>query len=292
MDLRKLTIGTAQFGLDYGIANQIGQVSFEEIQRILDFASNQGINTLDTAIAYGDSETRLGLAGVSDWNIVSKLPAVPENCQNIIAWVIDSVEGSLIRLKVNSLFGLLLHRPGDLNSEKGEELYESLETVKRLGMVSHLGVSVYSPEELRTLNNFKELTVIQSSLNIIDKRILDIGNVLNEGANRFTIHTRSAFLQGLLLMNSEQRPPKFSKWDNLWDVLDKFIDQSGLTRLEVCIRYVMKVEAVNKVIVGIDSLSQLKEICISASGDLPEIPMELVTDDSVLINPALWSTIE
>jgi aryl-alcohol dehydrogenase-like predicted oxidoreductase len=292
MDLNKLTIGTAQFGLDYGIANQIGQVNFEEIQKILDFASNQGINTLDTAIAYGDSETRLGMAGVSNWNIVSKLPSVPKNCQNITSWVIDSVEGSLGRLKVNSLFGLLLHRPDELNSEFGEELYEGLETVKRLGMVSQLGASVYSPNELRILNKFKELTVVQSSLNIIDRRILEIGNFVNEGADRFTIHTRSAFLQGLLLMNPEQRPSKFSKWQHLWTVLDKFIDESGLTRLQVCIRYVMAVEAVNKVIVGIDSLSQLKEICVSASGELPEIPMELVSVDPVLINPALWSTIE
>jgi len=292
MDLSKLTIGTAQFGLDYGIANRSGQVNFEEIQKILDFAFDLGINTLDTAIAYGDSETRLGMAGVSNWNIISKLPSVPKNCRNITSWVIDSVEGSLARLKVNSLFGLLLHRPGELSLEFGEELYESLETVKRLGMVKQLGVSVYSPDELRTLNNFKELTIIQTSLNIIDRRILDIGNFVNEGANRFAIHTRSAFLQGLLLMDPQQRPHKFSRWKHLWDVLDKFIDKSGLTRLEVCIRYVMAVEAVNKVIVGIDSLSQLKEICISASGDLPEIPMELVTDDSVLINPALWSTIE
>lgn len=292
MDLSKLTIGTAQFGLDYGIANRSGQVNFEEIQKILDFAFDLGINTLDTAIAYGDSETRLGMAGVSNWNIVSKLPSVPKNCQNITSWVIDSVEGSLGRLKVNSLFGLLLHRPDELNSEFGEELYEGLETVKRFGMVSQLGVSVYSPSELRFLNNYKELTVIQSSLNIIDRRILDIGNFVNEGVDRFTIHTRSAFLQGLLLMNPEQRPPKFSKWKKLWDLLDKFIDESGLTRLEVCIRYVMALEAVNKVIVGIDSLSQLKEICVSASGELPEVPVELVSDDPILINPALWSTIE
>jgi aryl-alcohol dehydrogenase-like predicted oxidoreductase len=159
-------------------------------------------------------------------------------------------------------------------------------------MVSQLGVSVYSSNELRILNKFKELTVVQSSLNIIDRRILDIGNFVNEGADRFTIHTRSAFLQGLLLMNPEQRPSRFSKWQHLWTVLDKFIDESGLTRLEVCIRYVLSVEAVNKVIVGIDSLSQLKEICVSASGELPVIPMELVSVDPVLINPALWSTIE
>ncbi len=292
MDIRKLTLGTAQFGLDYGIANRSGQVSFEEIQKILYFAFDQGIDTLDTAIAYGDSETRLGLAGVKNWNIVSKLPSVPNNCRNICAWVIDSVEGSLDRLKVDSLFGLLLHRPDELNSEFGEELYASLETVKRLGMVSQLGISIYSPNEIRILENFEDLTIIQSSLNIIDRRILDKSDFVNEGANKFTIHTRSAFLQGLLLMDPAQRPSKFSKWHQLWAAFDKFIGESGLTRLEVCIRYVLAMEAVSKVIVGVDSLNQLKEICDSASGELPEIPIEIISNDPVLINPALWATIE
>ena len=65
----------------------------------------------------------------------------------------------------------------------------------------------------------------------------------------------------------------------------------GFTQLEVCIRYVMSVKEINNVIVGIDSLSQLKEICVSAKGDFPGIPIELMSDDPLLINPALWSTI-
>lgn len=292
MDLSKLTIGTAQFGLDYGIANRGGKVSFEEIQKILDFALEEGINSLDTAIAYGDSETRLGLAGVKNWNIVSKLPSVPDSCPNIGAWVKDSVEGSLDRLKVDSISGLLLHRPDELNSEIGEELYESMEHVRSLGMVSQLGISIYAPDELKCLKRYQNLNIIQSPLNIIDRRILAQEVIELAGVENLQIHTRSAFLQGLLLMDPAQRPTKFSKWQQLWSAFDKFIDESGLTRLEVCIRYVLAVEAVSKVIVGVDSLNQLKEICDSASGELPEIPMELISNDPVLINPALWAKIE
>ena len=80
----KIALGTAQFGLPYGLANKSGQVSIKEGELLLEAAKRFGINTLDTAIAYGVSEKRLGEIGVADWRIISKLPAVPDakNCPN------------------------------------------------------------------------------------------------------------------------------------------------------------------------------------------------------------------
>ena len=85
MSINKLTIGTAQFGLNYGIANKNGQVSLTEIEKILDFSQSCGINSLDTAIAYGASESRLGTVGIKNWDVISKLPAIPEECLNVKA---------------------------------------------------------------------------------------------------------------------------------------------------------------------------------------------------------------
>ena len=56
----RLAIGTVQFGMDYGIANQNGKVNANQIQSILDFAHEKGINVLDTAKAYGNSEKSIG----------------------------------------------------------------------------------------------------------------------------------------------------------------------------------------------------------------------------------------
>ena len=64
----KLAIGTVQFGLDYGISNTAGRTSVEEAGRILDRARMAGIDTLDTAAAYGDSEQVLGRIGLTGWN--------------------------------------------------------------------------------------------------------------------------------------------------------------------------------------------------------------------------------
>ena len=107
----KLVLGTVQFGLPYGIANQVGQVSLAEGTSILQLATACGIDTLDTAIAYGESEQRLGQIGVKGWQIVSKLPPIPDGTAQPIRWVETEVASSLQNLNVSSLYGLLLHRP-------------------------------------------------------------------------------------------------------------------------------------------------------------------------------------
>ena len=85
----RIALGTVQLGLDYGI-NEAGKVQIEEVRKILSYARGHQIDTLDTAIAYGDSERVLGEAGVSGCKIVTKLPVIPKKCKNIEE--IDEVE--------------------------------------------------------------------------------------------------------------------------------------------------------------------------------------------------------
>ena len=59
-NFEKLALGSAQFGLAYGISNSHGKVSMNEVFRILTLAKSLGINTIDTASAYGNSEDVLG----------------------------------------------------------------------------------------------------------------------------------------------------------------------------------------------------------------------------------------
>ena len=290
MSIKKITIGTAQFGLNYGISNQNGQVSLTEIEKILDFSKRCGINNIDTAIAYGDSESRLGAVGIKDWDVVSKLPSIPDNCLNVKDWVVKSIEESLERLKIPSLYGLLLHRPNELLAPAGIELYEAMKFLKYCGMVKHLGISIYGPDELVSLSQFKDVEIVQTPLNIFDRRLINQGLLNRLAEEGREVHIRSAFLQGLLLMELENRPSKFARWGNLWQQYDNYIKTCGLSKLQLCIRYVLSFTKIKKVIVGVDSLSQLKEIYDAASGDMSELPEELQSNDLLLINPALWQT--
>src|SRR5262245_8105630 len=123
---RRLALGTVQFGLRYGIANEIGQVGRDQAAAILAHAHAAEVDTLDTAIGYGQSEQRLGEIGVAGWRVVSKLPSIPESCADVSRWVHESLDGSLSRLGIPKLYGLLLHRPQELLGRNGPALHRAL----------------------------------------------------------------------------------------------------------------------------------------------------------------------
>jgi aryl-alcohol dehydrogenase-like predicted oxidoreductase len=142
---KRLALETVQFGLPYGIANESGQVSRDEVDAIVAHAWDMGLNMLDTAIAYGESEQCLGAIGVERWQITSKLPPVPDAIPDVAAWVREAVAGSLRRLRVAKLYGVLLHRSLQLLGPRGDVLYGALVDLKQEHKVDKIGVSIYGP---------------------------------------------------------------------------------------------------------------------------------------------------
>lgn len=287
----KLALGTVQFGLNYGIANQQGQISHDEAKSIMEHARASGMDTLDTAIAYGDSEMRLGEIGVTDWQVVSKLPAIPAECSDLSQWVVDSVKESMGRLKVEKLQGLLLHRPQQLLEKDGDQLYRVLQQVKQDGLVQKIGISIYDPSELDTLCNRYQLDLVQAPFNIFDHRLVDTGWLQRLAEQSTELYVRSVFLQGLLLMSPTVRPKKFARWDSLWSKYDNWLMHTGLTPLQACLRYALSFSEINKVIIGVESPNQLKEILQATVGSMPQVPKELQTHDIDLLNPARWAAL-
>ena len=108
--MMRLALGTVQFGLLYGIANSTGQVSPVDANTMLQLAADHGIDTLDTAIGYGDCETSLGEMGIEGFKVITKLPALPKDCVDVSTWVNEQVSSSLARLGLSAVYGLLLQR--------------------------------------------------------------------------------------------------------------------------------------------------------------------------------------
>lgn len=289
MSTNKLAVGTVQFGLAYGIANQQGQVTETEVNSILDLASANGINTLDTAIAYGESEKVLGKMPLNGFEIITKLPSVPDDCRDVLGWVEQELEASFLRLNVSSLNGLLLHRPEQLTGNVGKQLYQALQQKKQEGIVKRIGISIYSPDELSGLADKFHFDLIQAPLNIIDRRLQESGWLKKLSLSGTQIHVRSVFMQGLLLMSSAARPEKFNRWSSLWATWDEWLKTTGLTPLQACLRHALAIPEVEKVVVGVDSSAQLNEILQAAKGRCTEPPAELACSDIKLLNPSLWS---
>jgi aryl-alcohol dehydrogenase-like predicted oxidoreductase len=285
----KIALGTVQFGLKYGVANQAGRVQLEDVRHILQVAAAQGVDTLDTAIAYGDSECTLGQAGLGGWKVVTKLPALPEGSADVSGWVEAQIEGSLERLGVSQLHGVLLHHPEQLLGEHGKPLLKALQHLKAQGITWKIGVSVYGPEELDRLMAEMQFDLVQAPLNILDHRLVESGWARRLKDQGTEVHVRSTFLQGLLLMPEEQRLEKFGRWQPVWSEWARWLDETGLTPLQACMAYVLGIEEIDEVVVGVDSVRQLQEIFAAARSALPSLPDWPQPIDTDLINPSRWT---
>ena len=285
----KLALGTVQFGIHYGVANSGGQVSETEAEAILKQARLLGIDMLDTAIAYGKSEEILGKFAQNDQNIVTKLSAVPETERNVKNWIFGQFEGSLERLRVSRIYGLLLHRPDQLLGPNGAAIYDALAELKARESVQKIGVSIYSPDELEPLLERYALDLVQATLSILDRRILETGWAGRLNKNGIELHTRSAFLQGLLLMPKDTRPAKFERWKTIWDEWERWLADTGLSPLQACLRFAVQQPLVDRVVIGVDSTAQLLEIVGAVDGIIKQMPRFEDFSDTRLINPATWN---
>ena len=286
--MSRLALGTVQFGISYGVANPRGKVSIEEATNILSTARLAGVDTLDTAIAYGDSEQRLGKIGVEPFKVVSKLPKLPLEPDNISDWVQQSVEGSLHRLRIARLYGLLLHHPQQLLSSYGEKLYKGLNLLKEQGLVNKIGISIYSYTELEALNSYYSFDIIQAPLNILDRSLEESGWLARLKNLGVEVHVRSVFLQGLLLMNPSMRAAYFETWEQLWKEWEQWLKEEDLTRLQGCLGWIISNPQIDRVLVGVDSVSQLQEILAVTTGEWSKPPDSLCCNDPNLVNPSRW----
>ena len=284
----KIALGSAQFGLTYGISNKVGKVHEDEVQEILALAKKYQINTLDTAIAYGESEKVLGAVGVDEWDVISKLSALPDGVNDVDEWLELEVSNSCRRLKIQSLHGVLLHRPAELLGEHGAELQNALYRVKEKGLVDKIGISVYEPSELEQFFDLMKFDIVQAPFSLVDRRMQESGWLKRLQETGCEFHARSVFLQGLLLMTQQQRPSQFDRWQRVWQQLDSWLKEADVTAVQACLAYVLSIEEVTKVVVGVESRAQLEEIFTALTTSLQHVPAALSVADKDLLNPALW----
>jgi aryl-alcohol dehydrogenase-like predicted oxidoreductase len=282
----RLALGTAQFGMPYGISNKSGQTSQLEAKNILDMASASGVDTLDTAVAYGDSETTLGRVGVAGWNVISKIPPMPVCSVSGSDWVLRHLKASLSNLKIDQLNGVLLHAPEQLLSSDGAEVIEGLEKAKLLGLVKKVGYSIYSPECLPSLLEVFKPDIVQLPLNIFDQRAINTGWLAKMIELGIEIHARSIFMQGLLLMSPAQRPPYFHKWNELFQKWDSMV--AGKNALEVCFSFIKSIHGISRVVVGVESQAQLSQLLFAWNKSAPITAPQFSCEDEALVNPSNW----
>lgn len=289
--MNRLAIGTVQFGMPYGVANSHGQVPFDTASRIVAIAEQHGINTYDTSISYGDSEECLGKIGMQNKYVITKLPQIPKGISDIPDWIINQVKSSLQRLKINKAYGLLLHDSSQID-ELGDIFNKTFMNLKSEGLVEKIGLSAYTPQEIAKAATLIDLDIVQVPFNIFDRRLLTSGWLNRLHNSGIEIHARSIFLQGLLLLERDDIPNKFRKWNKLWNEWHDWLEFSNTSALAACLHYPLSIPQIDKVIVGLDNIEHLHQLTQSFDqSKRPFIFPDLSCDDELLLNPSKWVTL-
>jgi len=279
--MNKLALGTAQFGLDYGVTNSEGKVQVEEVELILGCAKENSINTLDTAASYGNSEEVLGSIGISDFQIITK--TIP--LKNGVDEVIKHFQQSLTFLNKSSVNGLLIHHFNEIEHKNFNTLFKELTELKRQGLVNKIGFSTYTPEQVDFLLKNFDFDLIQVPFNIFDNRLIQGGQLQALNNKGMEVHARSVFLQGVLL-DFNNLSNYFSPWKKEFSIYQETVKDNGLSLLECALNFVLNIREIDKVLLGVNSERQLKEIvqAVKRRSNLSAYPI----NDINLLNPSLW----
>jgi aryl-alcohol dehydrogenase-like predicted oxidoreductase len=288
---RRLAIGTAQFGLAYGVTNTTGKVPLAEVKRILAKAGKCGIATIDTATAYGDAEAVLGQThGLGGFQLITKVAGLPgaEITLSDAALVVACVQQSLQRLAVPRLDAVLCHDPRDLQKPGADLLWQALEGLKQTGLIKRIGFSAYGADEIAEISTRYPVDLVQIPINVLDQRLMQEGtlDVLRE--RNVSVHVRSAFLQGLLLSDRPvpQHLAGLVPYLNRWDA---FCRRHGISKQSGALAFLLRDARVERVVVGVESESQLDALIVAASAAIPDLDWSsLACNNPDLIDPRKW----
>jgi aryl-alcohol dehydrogenase-like predicted oxidoreductase len=283
----KLVIGTAQFGMHYGIANQNGQVGENEIESILNFAFENDINTLDTAKAYGNSEKSIGnylKKTKKSWNVITKVSDIDKS-------IVEQIQYSKEKLTVRPSVVLAHSTELYLNQEFQSKLKEA--KVKEL--IHSFGVSLYNEKEInQVLATELKPDIVQLPMNILDTRLYRCGvfsKLLDKGIE---IHVRSAFLQGLFYLSKIDLERRFSDAVPQLDKLKSIAAKAALTIAELSLLWLVNLKEVRKVIIGLDDVGQLKAhldtLNKNVDSSVFEEALSIRYENENILNPSLWLT--
>jgi aryl-alcohol dehydrogenase-like predicted oxidoreductase len=289
--LSRVIVGTAQFGLDYGIANSSGGLSKEESHGIMQIASESGIVRLDTAQAYGSSESVIGSFTGARFEVTTKIGQFPESELDWATWLLARVESSVEEISRHQLTTVLFHDSTQFLNQNQDAALHALEVANNQHPELVFGASIYDPIEWEQLKEIPELKVFQVPLNVFDQRFETSGAIKEMFQMGKVVHVRSAFLQGLLLMDPDNLNPYFSRWAQLLKKWQSHCIRNNQSIIGAAAGFTLRTPFVNGVIFGFDSRSQLKELIAELrSSSLEEFDYpdfgELPGD---LLDPRRWA---
>jgi aryl-alcohol dehydrogenase-like predicted oxidoreductase len=279
--------------MSYGRFNQGGTVPAEMVSGILSDAASLGLSKIDTAPSYGASEAALGLNNrlLSNFALVTKTSHYPEGelTAEHARHLRTTFENSLKMMRQDRVQGVLIHHAPNLLAPGGELLYAELARLKAEGRVEQIGVSAYSGDVVEAIQARFSLDFVQLPINVLDRRLINSGSLSRITQAGTKVHARSAFLQGLVLANPAELPAEFEEARNVLRLFRRRCQARGVAPVHAALNYLLGIEELETIIVGVDTPAQLSEIFsnfpFAAIIDYSDI--ELHTTN--ILDPSRWN---
>jgi aryl-alcohol dehydrogenase-like predicted oxidoreductase len=252
----KLVIGSANFGLEYGIANK-RKLSEAAVSEILEFAHAQGVWGIDTARAYGDAEKVIGNFFAGHGKIFNVITKLPNNEYRSAKDVEQEIIDSLKNMNIAHIDYLLLHSYESLRLY-GKTVIPVLQSLRQDKVIGHFGVSVYHPDEVEyILKEVKDSMAIEFPINLFDQRFLknSLLRIIKETGNY--LFARSIFLQGLFFLNEENLNIKFVTVRDKIIKIKEISNEYHISPECIAILFVVTNPWIDKVIIGVDNRNQV-----------------------------------
>tara|TARA_B100000965_G_C19593450_1_gene759008 strand:- start:232 stop:1107 length:876 start_codon:yes stop_codon:yes gene_type:complete len=290
--MKKIILGTVQFGLDYGINNNLGKPSFNDFCKILNFAYSNGIKFLDSAESYGNCHERIGkyhfTYPLNKFNIITKFSPDREDLPKNM---VERVKKNIEILKVKNLYCYMFHSFFDFNSLFSKYKDELL-LLKKNKLIKKIGVSIHSNHEINEVLKYKEIDLIQVPYNLLDNIKKRNKTFLKAKEMGIEIHTRSVFLQGLFFKEINSLRGNMRVFKKYLQNLNNIILDNNMD--DVALNYAFDNKSIDAVLFGVDNLNHLrtnlKSLLIKNGLDnIFSKINEINFEEESMLNPVNWT---
>ena len=298
LQVSEISLGTVELGMDYGIPVRGEHLQPSEVDaaRTLNCALDLGINLIDTAQAYGESEAIIGRALKSRRNEyilatkISSLSWAGYTGKELQKQMEASITESLRALQTDIIDLLCIHNATPELIQCGE-IVEIMQRAREAGYARFIGTTTYGEAAPLAVLEDGRFDCIQVAYNLLDRQLEERVLPLAK-ANDIGVVIRSVLLKGALTYRYAHLPEELRELRETVNKVNSLCSAQNSSLPELAYRFVLAHPAVSTALVGTGRVHELKEI-VSLAGRDP-LPLELLSDIREIsvspdqLNPGTW----
>lgn len=299
--LSAFSLGTVQLGMTYGLGEDKEKPSEEKAFEILDRAMELGVNNLDTANNYGDSEVVIGRwlkkrrqeGKPLPWVVTKIGPLERGSFAKLRDDILYQVDGCRKNLGMDTLDCVMIHDFADYDRDR-DNVRKVFEELKGQRLIDCSGISAYSRHDYGVIAD-SGFDSVQIPLNVFDWSQIENGGLQQLSDSGMMVFVRSVFLQGLVFHTPEDLDPRM---DFCFPYLRKYNELCkafGLSPAVLALSFVLSAPGVTTAVLGCDNVRQLEDNCqlFDQTGHLQLDQWEQLRQafreiDPRVINPGVW----